>query len=129
MEIEFSVNDNDFPANQTNKKIERISLFASLIDGTTKEIHVLLKFTPDGRVNAIDGGITKTNQGLISKLNSNADSWDVFTQKTPLGTWRLKLRDENDLNSFSAVEEMFNTGTINDLLFVITYKSDIADWI
>jgi len=125
MEIEIPVNPSDFPSNQSQLKVNRITLFARLEDGTVEEINVSLKFNPDGTNTTHDGGTTKTQQGLISKLNGNADNWDIFVNKSPYGSWKLKLRDENDAASF----ELLNNEVIKDILFVVSYTGKVADWI
>jgi|GEM_PF-5552279 len=128
MEVPLSSVETDFPANQSNKKIERVTVRVSFADGTSEELHVRLKFTPKRRVSPIDGGISKSIDGLISKRKSNADNWDVFQDEEPIGDWLLMLRDDNDPTSFSKIKTLLDEDQIFDLLFVITYKSDLANW-
>ena len=128
MEIKLPVRREDFPSNQQQFKIKRITFIASKDDTTSEEINVSLKFDPNGGTAGLDGGTVKTQQGLISKLNGNADSWDLFSDKSPFGEWKLKLRDENDTTSFISVKKLLNDNEIKDILFVITYSGKLPDW-
>jgi hypothetical protein len=128
MEVEISVKQEDFPTNQSQLKIKRVTLLAVQENGNVEEINVALKFLLENSNSFLDGGVIKTKQGLISKQNANADNWDIFIDKAPFGKWKLKLRDENDTTSFTSVKQLLTGDKIKDILLVITYSGKLKNW-
>ncbi|NER84940.1 MAG: hypothetical protein F6K42_36600 [Leptolyngbya sp. SIO1D8] len=128
LEINIPLKSSVFPPNHSQLKIKRTTLFIAPEGGNSKEVNVLLKFMPDGSTAQMDGGVIRSQEGLISKLKGNGDGWDIFMNKVPYGIWNLKLRDENDVNSFSEVKQLLKDQKIKDILLMITYQGKAPAW-
>ena len=122
MTVQFSSFAEDFPPNVDDLRIQQVLLYFSLADGKNFEIPVAaLRFSEQGTVGAIGGAATSID-GVISTRRGNAPSWTPMIGKTVVGDWELAFADNDRMRAYFADDD------IQDILFVITYSGQAAEW-
>ncbi len=66
--------------------------------------------------------------GIISTRRGNASNWVSMVDKSPIGGWTLVLPDAPDTTAGPGTRTLFQTGIVQDILFVITYKGMTPAW-
>jgi hypothetical protein len=122
MTVSFSTCRDDFPPNIEDLKVRHVLLYFARKAGAIFEIEELeFYFTEEGS-DVPNGGSAATTDGLISTRRANAGSWMSITGKQPAGEWELKLPDTPE------IRRLFQEETVEDILFVITYKGETPPW-
>jgi hypothetical protein len=121
MTVEFETRRADFPPNLDPVEPVKISLAYFLAAGTTvraTDLSTELRLT-DAAGQQV-GGPTEPIDGLIS--TSTAPAWQSLLTRPPIGRWRMALRDTADTRA------LFATGTVTDVLLVITFRGATPPW-
>ena len=122
MTVRFASFAEDFPPNIDDPRIQQVLLYFSRADGKAFEIAVAgLRFTEQGTAGAIGGAATSID-GVISTRRGNAPSWTPMIGKKVVGDWELALADNDRMRAYFADDD------IQDILFVITYSGQAAEW-
>jgi hypothetical protein len=121
MSVAFETVREDFPPNLDNVAIEQVTLYFSRKLGQNIEFETVdlrLEQSGGGRL----GGVTRTDNGVISTRAGNGASWLGMRDSTPFGTWQLTLPNTEQ------VSQWFKDGNVNDILLIITYAGRLPEW-
>ncbi|MDR4506964.1 MAG: hypothetical protein MRJ65_01790 [Candidatus Brocadiaceae bacterium] len=109
------------PPNIDNLKIDHLLLYFARAENESFEVDVThLKFTLQGTTVPITGSGSTSVDGVISTRRGNAGDWVRLIGRSPIGEWEIALSP--------AMETIFNSGQIEDILFVITFSARTAAW-
>ena len=122
--VEFNTFFDDVPQNIYNPRVAQIAMYFVRNRNTIIEPTVNLSFRHYFEETWVykpgeDGGEAVAKDGLISTRKGNASTWIGILESPVEGTWRLTI---NDLDTLRMIRE----GRLDDILFSMTYKGDIA---
>lgn len=122
MTVRFTTTREDFPPHLDDLEIEHLVLYFVRGDGETFEVPVEhFRFHADGAPGPVGGGAVTTG-GVVSTRRGNAGGWLPILGREPFGQWELSLPDTAE------VKGRFESETIEDILFVVTYRGRTPEW-
>ena len=126
MVVRFRTARDDFPPNIEALAISHVALYFGRADGQTEEVEVAsLAFTQNGTT-VTSGSMTSAN-GIVSTRRANGGSLAGVIGLAPIGEWELSLNYANPPED-AAIRERFKDGEIEDVLLVVTYAGETAEW-
>jgi len=121
MAVSFQIDAEDFPPNVNNPTIAQIALYFARATGSKPEFAAVdLRLDKNGGGSL--GGICSTVGGLITTRSANGSGWLSLVGSPPPGTWHLALPNTDEARS------LFQSGTVTDILVVITYAGRLPAW-
>lgn len=126
MVVQFQTQTQDFPPNVDNMTIGQLVLYFVSAAGVTLTEQPTAKLTfagtdSNGNPKTVAGSADAISN-IISTRRGNAASWiDAMVGMEPAGNWTLDL-------SAPDVRSLFQSGQIQDILFVITYNGLLPAW-
>lgn len=110
--MSFTTLREDLPPNVSFLEIEQVSLYIALKPGASGEIKALNLHFEQGEVGPVNGSATVVN-GISNLAAMNG--------RSPVGSLTLTF-DEPE------VRDLFANDQIEDILFVITFGCETAEW-
>jgi Tc toxin complex TcA C-terminal TcB-binding domain len=111
----------DFPPHVQDLRVEEISLFAVRADELADELTVTsLGHTSGGQT--VTAAEVSTTGGIISTRRPAGAPWQVLRSRNPVGTWELRLLDDELVRSW------FRDGLVEDLVLVLTLAGTTPAW-
>jgi hypothetical protein len=121
MSVAFETVREDFPPNIDNVRIEHVTLYFSRKSGRNIEFDTVdLRLAQSG--GGLLGGISRTDNGVISTRAGNGASWLGMRDAPPFGEWRLTLSKAEE------VKQWFKDGDVSDILLLVTYGGRLPEW-
>jgi hypothetical protein len=121
MSVRVQTLQEDFPPNIDNIRIEHVSLYFSRRSGSNIEFETVdLRFAQSG--GGLLGGVSRTDNGVISTRSGNGSSWLGMRGALPFGDWRLTLSDTEE------IRQWFKNGDVIDILLIVTYSGRLQEW-
>ena len=133
MVVRYQTRREDFPPNVSDLRLQHLILYFIRKDGETVEVPVRhLHFTEQNTVGTVGGG-AQTIDGVISTRRGNGTSWLPMIGQAPFGEWELAFDDDPgslsvDIGNGRRIRDLFAEELIEDILFVITYQGNTAEW-
>jgi len=121
MSVSVQISREDFPSNVDNLRIDHVTLYFSRKAGANIEfdaVDLRLIQTAGGLL----GGVSGTDNGVISTRSSNGGSWLSMKGAPPTGQWRLTLSKDEE------VQQWFRNGDVKDILLIVTYAGRLPEW-
>jgi hypothetical protein len=126
----FSTKQADFPPNIDRLQIQNVLLYFVRDDHQAFEIsNASLTVTTQDLPRKTVGGTASSNDGTISIRRGNASSWVPMVDRSPIGDWTLTLQDTPDTSAGPGTRTLFQSGAIQDILFVISYRGKTPAWL
>jgi hypothetical protein len=123
MVVVFKTERGDFVPNVDELTIQHLLVYFAPGNGQSFEIQgTQLQFkNSDGQIPV--GGSADSVDGVISTREPNGANWlPITAKKSPVGEWTLTLPRTD------AVKNLFRSGEMEDILFVITYSGRTPAW-
>jgi len=127
--VTFQTALRDFPPNVQNLSIRQVLLYFVPGDGGTFQIQPTLTLTPPGNdaEASVGGTVSSPPDGnplgtVFSTRRGNASAWMPMIGISPAGSWTL------DVPNMPNGQNVFQTGQVKDILFVITYNGNTPAW-
>jgi hypothetical protein len=129
LNVQFSTGLTDFPPNIDQLTIQNVLIYFVYADNlalgiATASLTVVTQDAPPTSV----GGQAQPIDGTISIRRGNADAWVQMVGRSPIGQWTLALPDTPDTSTGPGTRTLFQSGAIQDILFVITYGGLTPPW-
>lgn len=121
LKVTFDTRRADFPPSLDSLAVEALTMYFSRADGETFEVDVKSLTFAHGVEPPVGGGAASIN-GVINSRRGNGSAWIPIVGKEPLGVWELAFDDTPQLR------ERFKSGSIKDVLFVVTYRARTPAW-
>lgn len=133
MTVRFRTDEEDFPVNLRDLRIQNVLLYFVGGDGDLTELEtdaqlvpewnqVELRFQERGS-NGIVGGRAPPMEGVVSGRRSQRTAWSTSVHgKRPAGEWTLSLPNT------STVRNLFVDDVVDDILFVVTVDGRLPEW-
>jgi hypothetical protein len=127
MVVQWKTRREDFPPNLERLKIQHVVLYFVRASGEKLEVPVThLHFTEQGSTTPVGGGAVSID-GVISTRKGNAGGWMTMIGKNVTGQWELSLQGDSPAKD-KEIRGWFKNEKIENILFVITYSGDTAEW-
>jgi hypothetical protein len=127
--VTFQTALSDFPPNVQNLSIGQVLLYFVPGDGGAFQIQPTLTLTPagSGAEASVGGTVSSPPDGnplgaVFSTRRGNASAWMPMIGMSPAGNWTL------DIPNMPNGQNVFQTGQVKDILFVITYNGNTPAW-
>jgi len=126
MVVQFRTQTTDFPPNVSDMNIAQLVLYFVSVAGVTLSQQPTAKLTlagtdANGNPKTATGSADAMNN-VISTRRGNAASWiEAMVGMEPAGNWTLDL-------STPGLRSLFQSGQLQDILFVITYNGRLPAW-
>jgi hypothetical protein len=127
--VAFETTLGDFPPNVQNLTLEQVLLYFVPADGAAFQVQPTLTLTPpgNGADAAVGGTVSSPPDGnplgtVFSTRRGNASAWMPMIGMSPAGNWTL------DVPNMPNGQNVFQTGQVKDILFVITYNGNTPAW-
>jgi hypothetical protein len=127
--VTFQTTLRDFPPNVQNLTIGQVLLYFVPSDDASFQIQPTLTLTPlgNGTAASVGGAVSSPPDGnplgsVFSTRRGNATAWMPMIGMSPAGTWTL------DIPNVPNTQNVFKSGQVKDILFVITYNGNTPAW-
>ena len=127
--VTFQTALSDFPPNVQNLSIGQVLLYFVPGGGGAFQIQPKLTLTPpgSGAEASVGGTVSSPPDGnplgaVFSTRRGNASAWMPMIGMSPAGSWTL------DIPNAPNGQNVFQTGQVKDILFVITYNGNTPAW-
>ena|SRR5215510_13213863 len=107
--------------------MQQLVLYVAPADGTPLQlgpIHLkLTKQNKDNQPVMVGAGDATPINGVISTRSGSGTAWQRMLGAAPFGTWEVQFPQDD------TTRKLFSDGSIDDLLFVITYRGSTPQWL
>jgi hypothetical protein len=123
--VQFQTLLQDFPPNVQNLAISQVLLYFVPNDGASFQIQATLRLTQPGTGSAtstVGGSVSlpvdpNSVGAVFSTRRGNASAWIPMIGRSPAGNWEVIVPTTP-----------FQSGQVQDILFVITYNGETPAW-